>query len=116
MDNELYHHGVPGMHWHTRRGSSTSISKTRSISTGKKKIDVSKMSDEELRKRVNRLQMEQQYKSLSPAKVSKGELYTKNFMKAATAATVATSTALTLYNNAGKIKDIVGKIVKRSRG
>lgn len=109
MNDELYHHGVMGMHWGHHRGSVKG-----STSQKPAKRDVSKMSDEELRKRVNRLQMEQQYKSLSSAKVGKGKEYAQKFMKAATTAAAVSTTAITLYKNAGKIKEIVEKMSKKA--
>lgn len=87
--NELYHYGVTGMRWGVRRyqnrdGTLTkagkkraakletqytaltgkSLHKTSSSSSKQRRKTVSEMSDEELRKAVNRLQMEKQYKQL----------------------------------------------------
>jgi hypothetical protein len=73
MTNELYHHGVKGQRWGFRRyqnedGSLTAAGKKRysdnstssseSASTHKK---VSEMTDEELRAKLNRINMEDQY-------------------------------------------------------
>lgn len=105
-NNELYHYGVPGMKWGTRRSHSevradtinkqtkklskisdigrnaSSAFNTASDLAGKasrsnkpsKKVknDLSKMSDQELRNRLNRIQMEQQYASLNPSRISRG--------------------------------------------
>ena len=91
MENELYHSGIKGMKWgvhrtpeqlgHIRDALNQSKQITESVSkiannTGRRKTnvkDVSSMSDEELRKRVNRLNLEQQYAKLTTSDVSKGQ-------------------------------------------
>ena len=65
------------------------------------------MSDAELRSRLNRLQMEQQYSKLSSSNVNKGKQYFNNVIKAGTTVATVTSTALTIYNNYDKIKKII---------
>jgi hypothetical protein len=76
----------------------------------KKKPSVKEMSDEELRKVVNRLQMERQYSQLvNDGSVSKGKEYAQKVFKAGTTVAAVTTTALTIYNNAGKIKAIIEK-------
>lgn len=90
MDNaQLYHWGIKGMKWGVRRyqnsdGSLTAAGKKRysddnsgdsrntktksssSSSQSSKPKSISEMSDDELRTAVQRLQLEQQYKSLLP--------------------------------------------------
>lgn len=74
-NNELIHYGVLGMKWGVRRARSKSSSsgggKRRGLKSSFKKIvnkrkskSVKNMSNEELRARINRLQLEKQYKSL----------------------------------------------------
>ena len=101
--NELRHYGVLGMKWGKRR-SEAELARARK---SKGKSDVADMSDDELRRKVNRLQLEQQYSKLTGTDVSKGKQYVKKVIGAATATAAVTTTALTLYNNAGKIKRIV---------
>ena len=73
------------------------------------KKNVKEMSDEELRKVVNRLQMERQYAQLSESSVSKGKEYAQKIIKAGTTVAAVTTTALTIYNNVDKIKAILEK-------
>lgn len=88
----LNHHGVKGMKWGVRRyqkkdGSLTSAGKKRYINSSPKKVTkpsseskqekktVKDLSDEELRKRITRLQLEKQYKDLQPQKISAGKKF-----------------------------------------
>lgn len=96
MENgELYHYGVLGMKWGVRRsraelvrarGSTSSKGSTSTKKVAAKKTStpkgtsiprksVSEMSDEELSKRIRRLQMEDQYRKLSPEKISAGKKF-----------------------------------------
>lgn len=92
--NELVHHGIKGMKWGVRRteaqlararGNTKSDEKTSSTSTKKaestKRKKMSEMSDEELRRVVNRLQLEQQYRNLNPEKVSAGKKFANKVVK-----------------------------------
>lgn len=75
---------------------------------------VKSMSDAELRNRLNRLQMEKQYSQLSSADVNRGKEYVSKTLKVAGTIATATSTALTIYNNYGKIKEIVNGMAKKA--
>lgn len=74
------------------------------------------MSDEELKKHLNRLNMEKQYKQLTkdvnPTSIDVGKKYTANIIKSVGATAVTTTAAITLYNNIGTISKIMGSIGK----
>lgn len=59
--------------------SGKSISKSSTKESGK--TSVKEMSDDELRKVVNRLMLEQQYKKLKPEQISKGKKFVDSIMK-----------------------------------
>lgn len=85
--DELHHHGIKGMKWGVRRnlhpssgGRLSSLKKSRpkediheDYANRHSKKSVKSMSDKELRERINRLQMEQQYKQLTSAQVKVGK-------------------------------------------
>lgn len=100
MENELYHHGIKGQKWGVRRyqnkdGSLTDAGRKRAKKledeyfklTGKKTAgsdspsasktsgtkSVKDMSDDEIRKAIDRINLERQYSSLSPKQISKGK-------------------------------------------
>lgn len=124
----LQHHGILGMKWGVRRyqnkdGSLTAKGRARMKTNYESAHDdyvkahskkyVRSMSDAELRSRLNRLQMEKTYKSMiSDGSVSKGKSIVNGLLKAATTAAAVSGTALTLYNNAGKIKQIIEPMLK----
>ena len=102
MDNELYHHGVKGMKWGVKktpvRSSSGNTRKqkfntmslfkkkkiTRNASVAKsspaKTKSVKDMSDDELRRKIERVRLEQQYQQLNPPTVSRGQKIAKRVM------------------------------------
>lgn len=95
MDNELYHHGVKGMKWGVRKtpvrssSGATRKRKSNALSLFKKKKatrnvssansspaqtkSIKDMSDDELRKKIERVRLEQQYQQLNPPTVSRGQ-------------------------------------------
>ena len=99
MDNELYHHGVKGMKWGVRKtpvrssSGATRKRKSNTLSLFKKKKTTRKvsyansspaqtksikdMSDDEIQKKIERVQLEQQYQELDPKSVSRGKRIAK---------------------------------------
>lgn len=62
----------------------------------KKGEDLSKISDSELRDKVNRMNLEQQYSRLSGDKTSKGETYVSNALSIAGSTLAAGASAVTI--------------------
>ena len=104
MDDHLEHHGVKGMKWGVRKDVASGVANisreassvaSRAASNTKRNKKVKDMSDDELRKRINRMEMEQRYSQLNPSKVSRGAERTANVLStigsiAAIGASVAT--------------------------
>lgn len=125
----LEHHGIKGQKWGVRRfqnedGTRTAAGKKREQSRSEDSAhddynkahsgkNVKDMSDAELRSRLNRLQMEKQYSQLTDSDTSKGKKFVSDAMKVATTVATVSTTALTIYNNYGKIKKIVDDMIKK---
>lgn len=112
-NEELYHYGVPGMKWGIRRYQNRDGSLTP---RGKTRRNAKKMSDDELRKVINRMQLENQYNQLSKSRISKGRKFLKNVNAGAVKLAAATTTAITLYNNYEKLLAIGEIISKKKKG
>lgn len=89
--NELYHFGIKGMKWGVRRfqnkdGTRTTAGKNRRKEYSSDYIDsrtkksIRSMSNEELKKRINRYQLENQYRNLEPSVYNKGMTMAKKII------------------------------------
>lgn len=105
----LAHYGVKGMRWGVRRKSKKQAPHEDYAKAHDKK-KVKYMSNQELRDRNNRLNMEKQYRELTQKK-SKGKSFVKAYI--ATAGTIAAvAAATTTYKKYGKqIIDKIGPTV-----
>ena len=92
-DNSISHHGIMGMHWGAHRVTQKSLTSAKegidsasnivkSVSSihssikksgSAKKRDLSYMTDQELRERVNRMSLEKQYSSLNQGIINEGK-------------------------------------------
>lgn len=138
MNDYLKHYGVLGMKWGVRRNRSTSSSGKRGEKNGSdekklivmrppkpstasskpKKTSISDMSDDELRRRISRLEMEKRYKDLSREReqkqVSRGKRFVQDVMEKS-GRNIATQVAT--YAMGAAVNKAVGKdIVNPKKG
>lgn len=111
--DELFHYGILGMKWGVRR-TEAQLARARNkgevsedYAKAHSKKSVKSMSDSELRSRLNRIQMEQQYAKVLESDVGAGRRFVNKAIKAGTTVATLTTTALTIYNNFDKIKKLV---------
>lgn len=71
-NNVLEHYGVLGMKWGVRRAQNGRVTLGKKSKT-QKPDPLKKMTDQELRNRINRIQMERQYKQLTAPQRSAGQ-------------------------------------------
>lgn len=119
MAEEIWHHGIKGQRWGVRRTPAQLGHRPGSKARGddshedyKKAHDrksVKKMSDAELRSRLNRLNMEKQYAQMNPSRISRGRKVLSASVKAAGTVATISSTAITLRNNWNTISGWFGK-------
>lgn len=91
-NNELYHYGVLGMKWGVRKSRNSGGSSARKKSSrdtedirikGLRKKDVKnrrKLSDADLKKKIERLKMEKKLKELTAEEISPGKKFVSDVM------------------------------------
>ena len=80
MNDELKHFGVKGMKWGIRRTPAQLGHPTKKSSTSQRREEMKKMSDTELRNRINRIQMEKQYMQLTAPDINPGKKFVKDVL------------------------------------
>jgi len=83
MSKKIEHFGIPGMKWGVRRKNPSGGKQSSDSQTAGRlrKKSLSELSNDELKKLNTRLQLEQQYKSLSQGKVSAGRKIVSDVLK-----------------------------------
>lgn len=96
-NNALQHYGILGMKWGVRRTESqlrgtkgSSLANEQKKKSQKKENPVKKMSDAELRQRINRIQMERQYAQLTAKQKSIGQKFVTDILTNAAKQTATT--------------------------
>lgn len=88
VDNILEHFGVKGQKWGVRRSQ-------KQLARASGKTDPKTLSDAELRSRLNRMQMEKQYKELTKAPPTVGQRGAKFVNKILTKVAEQTASSIT---------------------
>ena len=109
-NDELYHHGIKGMKWGIRRTPAQLGHRPAKPTTSQRKSEMKKMSDTELRNRINRIQMERQYMQLTAPEVSAGKKFVKDVMVNAAKQTV--TSYVSKYMNKG-VEAVIKEINKK---
>ena len=101
--NELNHHGVKGMKWGIRKNK-TSAKRTRKLKRSRARDTKNRrfLSDEELKKRIDRLELEKKFKQLSDEDLHPGREMVKKFL-GSTGGKVISSATVGSLAYAGKV-------------
>jgi hypothetical protein len=101
VEQLIEHYGVKGMRWGVRRKRPKSSADSSSVSRLLKKKP-RQLSDAELKKINNRLNLERQFSSLNPSKTAKGKKFVSSILSNAgkTVLTSAVAAGLTLGGKA----------------
>lgn len=111
----IYHHGIKGQRWGVRRtpaqlghkpeGGKQKPESHEDYNKAHSKKSVKSMSDAELRTRLNRLNMEQQYKKMNPSSVQRGKKLLLGTVAVLGTTVAAINNAEALYGKYKKYKD-----------
>jgi hypothetical protein len=121
MDNNyLYHWGVKGMKWGVRKQPKQVLAAKSRRSKKMRDKYMKSLSDDELKREVNRLNMEKQYRQLTNKEVGKGRKKVAAILATA-ATTVATTYAIKYMTKGanfmeGKASKKVASILKAAKG
>ena len=107
MQDQLMHYGILGMRWGHRKGGVSTTSSKKS----KNKDANRRMSNAELKSRINRLRLEKEYANLTketkPSRISKAKV--DNAVKTLGTVAAVTGSAMTIYKNVNQVMAMVNK-------
>lgn len=112
VEDFLAHYGKLGMKWGRRSASAKSKTSEDYASVKKlKKTRARKLSNEELKKAINRMNLEKQYRDLNPKGISKGNKIALTILAVGTTVNSAIAFANSPAGQAVKtaVKDIINK-------
>lgn len=110
---ELYHYGILGMKWGIRRTQAQLGKVDHKRPSSRAKTDLSSMTDQDLKERVDRMMLERNYAKLTSKDKARGLDYIKNVLNVAGSAVGISSSASSL--GSGKLSptlDKVGEAIK----
>ena len=105
IHGELYHYGVPGMRWGHRKKRVPSSDSSEVKRIRKKSVD--EMSNQELQKANQRLELERKYKGYTK-KVNYGKKAVQTFIKASSTITAVAGAYAVYKNVSGKALNGIG--------
>lgn len=127
-DNYLKHYGVKGMRWGVRKDrnkkdknkkdrnkKNTFKPKSRKISKTQYLKDIDRMPDTDLRNKINRLQMENQYAKLTNNDMARYEKVAKGALKTVLTVSTVLSTGLGIYSSSNKIQKLVNDEILKTK-